>query len=119
MLIVIAGLLAYPYVFGSEADAPANRQEQPTGASSDEVAPRLGEQSVAVLPFTYLAATDSADYFSLGMTDELLSRLAQIEGLSVIARTSVMQFRGGGALSQGGGAPRPSRLCHLDMAGGK
>lgn len=55
--------------------------------------PLISEQSVAVLPFTYLSAEDSTDYFSLGMTEEILTRLAQIEDLSVISRTSVMQYQ--------------------------
>ena len=93
MLALIAGLVAYPYVFGSEAPSPESGRAQTVGDTSVTQSLRLGEQSIAVLPFTYLAATDSADYFSLGMTDELLSRLAQIEDLSVIARTSVMQYR--------------------------
>ncbi|MDZ7695263.1 MAG: BTAD domain-containing putative transcriptional regulator [Balneolaceae bacterium] len=50
-------------------------------------------RSVAVLPFTYLGTEDSTDYFSLGMTEEILTRLAQVGDLSVISRTSVMQYR--------------------------
>ncbi|MDR8391873.1 hypothetical protein NC796_12010 [Aliifodinibius sp. S!AR15-10] len=64
-------------------DAPPQNNESST----------ISEQSVAVLPFTYLSAEDSTDYFSLGMTDEILTRLAQINDLSVISRTSVMQYR--------------------------
>lgn len=50
-------------------------------------------KSVAVLPFTYLSSEDSTDYFSIGMTEEILTRLAQFKDLSVISRTSVMQYR--------------------------
>ncbi|NBC65839.1 MAG: hypothetical protein GVY07_09330 [Bacteroidetes bacterium] len=60
--------------------------------AENEVQPSISERSVAVLPFTYLSAEDSTDYFSLGMTEEILTRLAQIEDLSVISRTSVMQY---------------------------
>ena len=49
--------------------------------------------SVAVLPFTYIGAADSTDYFSLGITEEVLTRLAQVSDLSVISRTSVMPYR--------------------------
>lgn len=51
------------------------------------------KKSVAVLPFTYIGTKDSTDYFSLGMTEEILGRLAQVGDLSVISRTSVMQYR--------------------------
>lgn len=50
-------------------------------------------KSVAVLPFTYIGTEDSTDYFSLGMTEEILTSLAQVSDLSVISRTSVMQYR--------------------------
>lgn len=53
----------------------------------------ISERSVAVLPFTYLSAEDSTDYFSLGMTEEILTRLGQINDLSVISRTSVMRYQ--------------------------
>jgi TolB-like protein/Tfp pilus assembly protein PilF len=64
----------------------------PLGSTSSSA--RLGPQSVAVLPFTYLASEDSTDYFSLGMTDELVTRLSKIEELSVTGRSSAMQYRG-------------------------
>src|SRR5699024_4977838 len=53
----------------------------------------ITEHSLAVLPFSSLGIDDSTDYFSLGMTEEILSRLAQVSDLSVISRTSVMQYR--------------------------
>lgn len=59
----------------------------------DSAPPAVSERSIAVLPFTYLGAEDSTDYFSLGMTEEILSRLAQVGDLSVISRTSVMQYQ--------------------------
>lgn len=49
--------------------------------------------SIAVLPFTYINAPDSTDYFSLGMTEEILTKLARAGGLSVTSRTSVMQYQ--------------------------
>lgn len=52
----------------------------------------INDKSVAVLPFTYINSPDSTDYFSLGVTEEILSRLARINDLSVISRTSVMQY---------------------------
>ena len=63
------------------------------GPGSAAPPPAVAERSVAVLPFTYLGAADSTDYFSLGMTEEILTRLAQVGDLSVISRTSVMQYQ--------------------------
>jgi serine/threonine-protein kinase len=49
--------------------------------------------SIAVLPLDNLSNDPGEDYFVDGMTDELIFRLARIEGLKVISRTSVMQYR--------------------------
>ena len=50
--------------------------------------------SVAVLPFDDLNGNQSDAYFSEGITDEIISQLAQVESLKVIARTSVMALKG-------------------------
>src|SRR5256886_7466504 len=50
-------------------------------------------RSLAVLPLENLSS-NSEDYFSDGMTDELITDLAQISSLRVISRTSVMQYKG-------------------------
>jgi serine/threonine protein kinase/tetratricopeptide (TPR) repeat protein len=50
--------------------------------------------SVAVLPFRNLSSDKEADYFSEGMTEEILTGLSRIEGLRVASRTSSFSFRG-------------------------
>src|SRR5438874_10899324 len=50
-------------------------------------------RSLAVLRLENLSS-DSQDYFADGMTDELITDLAQISALRVISRTSVMQYKG-------------------------
>jgi serine/threonine protein kinase/tetratricopeptide (TPR) repeat protein len=50
--------------------------------------------SIAVLPFVNRSASADDEYFSDGLADELLSVLAKIKGLRVIARTSSFQFKG-------------------------
>ncbi len=47
---------------------------------------------LAVLPLVNFSS-ETDQYFSDGMTEELISRLSQINGLRVIARTSVMQYK--------------------------
>jgi TolB-like protein/DNA-binding winged helix-turn-helix (wHTH) protein/Tfp pilus assembly protein PilF len=49
---------------------------------------------LAVLPFLDLSVEADQAYFADGMTEELISQLSQIHGLTVIARTSVMQYKG-------------------------
>ena len=50
--------------------------------------------SLAVLPLDNFSGDQRQQYFADGMTDELITALAQISGLRVISRTSVMGFRG-------------------------
>lgn len=50
-------------------------------------------QSIAVLPLENLSGDPNQEYFADGMTDELITDLAQIHSLRVISRTSVTQFR--------------------------
>jgi len=49
--------------------------------------------SIAVLPLANLSNDSSQEYFADGMTDELISDLAQISALRVISRTSVMRYK--------------------------
>jgi eukaryotic-like serine/threonine-protein kinase len=50
--------------------------------------------SVAVLPFSNLGGGPANEYFSEGITDEIISQLAQVESLKVISRTSVLALKG-------------------------
>jgi TolB-like protein/DNA-binding winged helix-turn-helix (wHTH) protein/Flp pilus assembly protein TadD len=56
--------------------------------------PPAGIRSIAVLPLDNLSGDPSQDYFSDGMTDELITDLAKIKALRVISRTSVMGYKG-------------------------
>ena len=51
-------------------------------------------QSLAVLPLRNLSNDSSQEYFSDGMTDELITDLAKSAGLRVISHTSVERYKG-------------------------
>jgi TolB-like protein/DNA-binding winged helix-turn-helix (wHTH) protein/Flp pilus assembly protein TadD len=53
-----------------------------------------GIRSLAVLPLENLSGDAAQNYFADGMTDELITDLAQISALRVISRTSVMVYKG-------------------------
>ncbi|HUF31161.1 MAG TPA: protein kinase [Gemmatimonadaceae bacterium] len=65
-------------------------RSRPTPPAEGEVAIR----SIAVLPFVNMSAERENEYFSDGLTEELLNVLAQVKGLRVAARTSSFQFKG-------------------------
>ncbi len=71
------------------AAPPATPTPTPSGAP-DAVA----VESIAVLPFADLSPERDQEYFSDGIAEELLNRLAKIKGLRVAARTSSFQFKG-------------------------
>ena len=65
--------------------------------------PESSGNRVAVLPFANMSPDPADEYFADGMTEELIDRLAQVKSLKVIARTSVMKYKGSqkGALEVG------------------
>jgi len=64
------------------------------GEGNDASAPALGPASTAVLPFVNMSGDKDNEYFSDGMTETLLDRLAQVPQLKVAARTSSFSFKG-------------------------
>lgn len=57
-------------------------------------AARESTPSIAVLPFANMSADPETEYFSDGITEEILNALARLGGLRVIARTSSFAFKG-------------------------
>jgi len=51
-------------------------------------------RSLAVLPLQSLSADPAQEYFTEGMTDALITDLAQISALKVVSRTTVMRYQG-------------------------
>jgi hypothetical protein len=49
--------------------------------------------SIAVLPFQNLSDSKEDEYFSDGVTEDILTHLSKISGLKVISRTSVMKYK--------------------------
>ena len=64
--------------------------EQATESGKAEIT----DKSIAVLPFVNMSNDPDQEYFSDGISEELLNVLAQFPGLKVAARTSAFQFKG-------------------------
>jgi TolB-like protein len=76
-----------PHREAAELSAATQRgRSEAQGASSDK--------SIAVLPFVDMSQAQDQEYFSDGIAEELLNRLAQIPQLRVAARTSAFRFKG-------------------------
>ena len=93
------GRAAGDRVFGLCEIQQNHTQPAPRGASSDECAGPSGrransEKSIAVLPFLNMSSDKEQDYFSDGLSEELIDLLTQVPDLRVPARTSSFYFRG-------------------------
>ena len=66
-----------------------------SGSRDGSVAPLPPRGSLAVLPFANLSGDPQQEYFSDGLTEELMTRLARIPGLRVTARATSFQFKSG------------------------
>src|SRR3989441_4251959 len=56
---------------------------------------RFDRRRIAVLPFANISRDSTDEYFADGMTEELIATMSRLQGLRVIARTSVMGYKAG------------------------
>lgn len=75
----------------AEVDSTAVEGDTGTGVRAG-----LDTRAVAVLPFENLSGTTDAEPFAAGLHDDLLTELSRIPDLTVISRTSMTKYRGGG-----------------------
>jgi adenylate cyclase len=87
MLLSLSALLADRFI--PEVSEPGDR----VVATAPEE-PATPHQSIAVLPFVNMSADQENEYFSDGLSEELLNLLAKIPELQVAARTSAFSFKG-------------------------
>src|SRR5215471_21756649 len=73
--------------------APEIRDQQPAKARAP-TKPPPDRSRIAVLPFLNMSTDPDNEYFSDGLTEELINRLARVPSLQVVARTSAFCFKG-------------------------
>lgn len=78
---------------GAVPVAPASPEPPVPDATDAPAAVSPDARSLAVLPFVNMSGDADNEYFSDGLTEELLNVLAQVEGLKVAARTSSFRFK--------------------------
>ncbi len=106
LVAAVVFLLAGRFLGRSPEAVPAKVVEQSQQASKDPVGGRHAaevpgsneeststENSIAVLPFVNMSSDPEQEYFSDGITEEILNRLVSIRKLQVVARTSVFPSR--------------------------
>jgi TolB-like protein/Flp pilus assembly protein TadD len=97
IIVVLALALGYfafdKFVLDPSRDA-AREEAVARQARTDALVESFGENSIAVLPFVNMSDDASNEYFSDGISEELLNLLAKIPQLRVISRSSAFSFRG-------------------------
>ena len=96
--IIVVLILALGY-FGFDKFVLAPRREaaqiaQATRSGARQAMQASNKKTIAVLPFENLSGDPKQEYFSDGMTEELLNALANVPNLQVTARTSVFSLKG-------------------------
>jgi len=110
ILVLLA--LAVVYLLFDKFSSPAQMESDPfsqqtpeqttqtrekralTPVETTEATPTISQQSIAVLPFVNMSSDREQEYFSDGLSEELLNLLAKIPELRVAARTSSFSFKG-------------------------
>ncbi len=76
----------------AESQALASTEAASTDTQTDAVA-QIEEKSLAILPFENLSSDPEQEYFSDGLSEELINTLAEVDGLLVTGRTSSFFFK--------------------------
>jgi TolB-like protein/Flp pilus assembly protein TadD len=96
-LVMIAAALSLGLFFLGRYTAGNAQSQNPAsrgfGAPGSEAVTAVSEKSVAVLPLLNESGDPKDEYFSDGLSEELIAALAQISGLKVIGRSSSFRFK--------------------------
>jgi len=90
--VLAAAALAYALIRATPPALVAASSTASPASAVTVVAPQ--DKSIAVLPFVDMSEKQDQEYFSDGLSEELINHLSRSPGLKVIARTSSFQFKG-------------------------
>jgi len=86
VLVLVAGALVWNFYWRAPKIEPASEEKM--------ALPLPDKPSIAVLPFVNMSGDPEQEYFSDGMTEDLITDLSKISGLFVIARNSTFVYKG-------------------------
>jgi TolB-like protein len=92
LLAVVVGMVALDR-YMPVPEGPQTAKATPQVATEPEPEPVIVENSIAVLPFLNMSAEANQDYFSDGLSEELLNVLTHVDGLVVASRTSSFAYK--------------------------
>jgi adenylate cyclase len=94
LLVLAIGLFVFDRFSPRKAEPRVAAHAAPAASTAPDAMPAANDNSIAVLPFVDMSQTKDQEYFSDGLSEELLNLLAQVPQLRVIARTSSFAFKG-------------------------
>lgn len=91
---IIIGVLAAALIFYVSKDYLQTPVIDPASEAAQEIVATDIQKSIAVLPFVNMSSDPEQEYFSDGLSEEILNLLAKVPDLKVIGRTSSFAFKG-------------------------
>jgi TolB-like protein/tetratricopeptide (TPR) repeat protein len=117
LIAVIAADRYWPRTPPAQADTQSSTAADPSNApkaatvENAAAAPSFDPNSIAVLPFVNMSADKENEFFSDGISEELLNALVRVNGLQVASRTSSFAYKGKEMSSQA--IARDLKVSHL------
>jgi len=93
ILLLALGYFAWDKFVSSPSQEAATVEVAQVEEPATET-PELNQKSIAVLPFVNMSSDPEQEYFSDGISEEILNALAKVEDLKVAGRTSSFAFKG-------------------------
>ena len=82
------------HVAAVSSGAPSSSSKAASTPAPQSAEPAIEQGALAVLPFDNISPDQEADYFSDGLTEELIARLSLVSEIELVSRWASMQYKG-------------------------